>query len=91
MQKPGDYSRLDIGANGVRILNTGLALVHKGELVFPAAGTEAQAETVLADNATTISYYFPVEIEVRSAVDPPDPEQAAEKTLWRTIYSFQNR
>jgi hypothetical protein len=91
MSNPRNYTRLNIGARGARILNTGLALVHKGELVLPAAGTEAQAETVLADGSAAIIYYFPVEVEVRYAADPPDPEQAAEKTLWRTIHSFQNR
>ncbi len=91
MQNPGDYVQFEIGARGARILNTGIALVHKDEIIFPAAGTEAQAETVLGDSRAAISYYFPVEVEVRAAADPPDPEQAAEKTLWRTVYSLQNR
>ena len=30
-----------------RVLETGIALVHEGELVLPAAGSEAQAELSL--------------------------------------------
>jgi hypothetical protein len=40
--------------------------VHEGELVLPAAGSEAAAEVVAADQRATIHYYFPVEIEVRA-------------------------
>ncbi len=48
-----------------RILETGIALVHEGEVVLPAAGSEAQAEFVADDARTVIHYHFPVEIEVR--------------------------
>jgi hypothetical protein len=49
-----------------RVLATGIALLHQGELVLPAAGSEAQAERVAADGTADIHYYFPVEIEVRA-------------------------
>ena len=48
-----------------RVLATGIALVHEGELILPAAGSEAQAERVAGDAGADIHYYFPVEIEVR--------------------------
>jgi hypothetical protein len=61
-----DSSQNDIPNQASRVLNTGIALVHEGEVILPAAGSEAQAEQVMYDARTTIAYYFPVEIEVRA-------------------------
>jgi hypothetical protein len=55
--------RDDKGAK--RVLETGIALVHEGELVLPAAGSEAQAELVAEDARAVVEYHFPVEIEIR--------------------------
>ena len=63
---------------GARVRSTGIALVHKGELVLPAAGSEAEAEAVLDDAQSTIQYFFPVEIEVRGAPEGHHPSVAAE-------------
>lgn len=60
-----------------RVLETGIALVHDGELVLPAAGSEAQAERVADDARAVIHYHFPVEIEVRGAGEPVDMEEIA--------------
>jgi hypothetical protein len=49
-----------------RVLEAGLAVVHEGELVFPAAGSAAQAELMLDDRSSEIAIYFPVEIEIRT-------------------------
>ena len=78
------------GARGARVLATGIALVHEGELVLPAAGSEAQAEAVLADERATINYYFPVEVEVRGAAAPPDGRLIADRALWRAVRSIEN-
>ncbi|NMQ29747.1 hypothetical protein E4Q23_19435 [Candidatus Accumulibacter phosphatis] len=43
-----------------------MAVVHEGELVFPAAGSAAQAELMLDDRSSEIAIYFPVEIEIRT-------------------------
>jgi hypothetical protein len=43
-----------------RVTRTGLALVHAGELVLPAAGSEAEAEQVAEDDRAVIAYHFPV-------------------------------
>ena len=48
-----------------RVLETGIALVHEGELVLPAAGSEAQAEIVRRRCARRDPISLPVEIEVR--------------------------
>jgi hypothetical protein len=67
-----------------RVLATGIALVHQGELILPAAGSEAQAERVAADGAADIHYYFPVEIEVRGGDRPAiDAEEIARLVLER--------
>lgn len=73
------------GSNGgaVRVKETGIALVHEGELILPAAGSEAQAERVMADERAVIHYHFPVEIEVRAAPDPIDPDDIIRLALQR--------
>jgi hypothetical protein len=65
------------------VRRTGLAVVHEGELILPAAGSEAEVEQVSGDARATIHYYFPVEIEVRAAPDPPDAEEIIQETLRR--------
>ena len=51
------------------VTTSGLARLEAGEIVLPAAGSEAQAERVVADERTVIHYHFPVEIEVVAAAD----------------------
>lgn len=63
------------------VRSTGLARVHKDELVIPAAGTQAQAERVIADSRNTIHYHFPVEIEVRFVQESVDPQAVAQQVL----------
>jgi hypothetical protein len=60
-----------------RVLQTGIALVHEGELVLPAAGSEAQAERVADDTRAVIHYHFPVEIEVRAGGERVDANEIA--------------
>jgi hypothetical protein len=59
----------DTTSGAKRVLSTGIALLHEGELVLPAAGSEAQAERVAADAGADIHYHFPIEIEVRGGGD----------------------
>ena len=49
------------------VQRTGIALVHEGELVLPAEGSEAGARQVIDDSRATVQYYFPVEVEVRES------------------------
>jgi hypothetical protein len=64
--------------DGVRIERTGIALVHKGEMVLPAPGSEASV--VATRDESGVHYHFPVEIEVRSA-NGADPEAAVARAL----------
>lgn len=54
-----------------RVTRTGIALVHENEIIYPAAGSEAQAVQALEDSRTRVDVYFPVEIEIREAVGRP--------------------
>ena len=77
------------GPRAVRVRRTGLALVHAGELVLPAAGSEAEAEWVAASDRTTVQYYFPVEIEVVSGGSALDLDQIADRTLERLLHGLE--
>ena len=80
-REPGN--REETGAK--RVLETGIALVHEGELVLPAAGSEAQAEVVADDARAVIHYHFPVEIEIRAGEEPADIEKIARYVYERLI------
>ena len=53
---------------GGRVERSGIALVHEGEYIMPAPGSEAQITADDQANGTVINYYFPVEIEVIGAL-----------------------
>jgi hypothetical protein len=67
----------------VRVSRTGLALVHEGEVVYPATGSEAEA--VRLDSAGVVTYVFPVVIEVCRAGDEIDTDDIIERTLRHLI------
>lgn len=83
-------SRGSSGAGATRVRRTGIALVHEGELILPAEGSEAQAELVAGDARSVVHYHFPVEIEVRAAPDPVDPEEIIRRTLLRLTQGLEN-
>jgi len=58
------------------VRQAGIAVVHAGELVLPAAGSEAELEPAAADPRAVVEYHFPVVIEVREA-QAPDVEAVA--------------
>ena len=49
-----------------RVLRTGLALVHENEVVYPAAGSAAEAVQAIEDAKGAVQVFFPVQIEIRS-------------------------
>lgn len=77
------------GPHAARVAHTGIALVHEGELILPAAGSEAQGEQVLEDSRTSVQFIFPVEIEVRAA-EPVDLDMLVEETLRRLAEGLEN-
>lgn len=48
-----------------RVSRTGLALVHENEIVYPAAGSAAEAVRAIGDASGSVQVYFPVQIEIR--------------------------
>ena len=72
----------DPDGDPVVVERTGLARVHQGELVVPAAGSEAVLSVVNGDG--TLVLEFPIEVEVR-VVSACDPDQHAELTLGRLL------
>lgn len=70
------------GATASRVNSTGIALVHEGEVILPAAGSEAQVDQVIDDSRTAIHYHFPVEIEVLDA-NGIDMQAIVEEVLTR--------
>lgn len=73
-----------------RVTETGLGVVHAGEIILPAAGSEAQAEQVMDDARTYVQYVFPVEIEVAAGSQPIDPDALADLVLTRLAQHLQN-
>lgn len=73
------------GPRAARVRRTGLALVHRGELVLPAAGSEAEAEAVGVTDRTAVHYHFPVEIEVVELGGAVDADALADRTLERLL------
>ncbi|HEY3593179.1 MAG TPA: hypothetical protein VGL13_04875 [Polyangiaceae bacterium] len=68
-----------------RVVRTGIALVHEGELVLPAAGSEAEAELAGADSRTVVQYIFPVEIEVCASRRGADANAVADLVFERLL------
>jgi hypothetical protein len=66
----------------VVVERTGLALLHEGELVLPAQGSEAVLSVVNGDG--TLVLEFPIEVEVR-VVDACDPDEHADHALNRLL------
>jgi hypothetical protein len=75
---------------GARVTQTGIALIHKGELVLPAAGSAAQAEQVLDDERAVIHYHFPVEIEVRGSAPAMDVDALVDQALTRFTQGLES-
>jgi hypothetical protein len=86
----GENVEAGVGGRGARVRRTGIALVHEGELVLPAAGSEAEAEAVLGDDRAVVHYHFPVEVEVRGAPEGPDLHELIEQRLRRLAQRLFN-
>lgn len=70
-------------AGGV-VRETGIALVHEGEYIFPAPGSEATIEPSEMGAQGEVNYYFPVEVVVVGSL--PEGEREALKTsIWEQL------
>jgi hypothetical protein len=72
----------DEGGEAAVVERTGLALVEAGEVVLrPAEGSEAAASIVAHEDRVIVNYFFPVEIEVRGAGAPIDPDEIVARAI----------
>ncbi len=72
--------------SGTRVRETGLALVHEGEYILPAPGSEASFDSPRGTQSGVVNYYFPVEIVFVGNM--PEQERAAlEASLWDRLRS----
>lgn len=65
---------------------TGLAVVHRGEKIFAALGSEAQLELADAPSGGEVHFYFPVEVHVIGGI-PEEEKQALEDRIWQSLHS----
>jgi hypothetical protein len=68
---------------GGRVRETGIALVHEGEYIVPAAGSEAVVDA-MGDGGTVVNYYFPVEVVVVGAMSDEDRTEL-ETRIWQRL------
>lgn len=66
-----------------RVTETGLAVVHENELVYPAAGSEARAVEI-ADDGSGATLLFSAELEVVHAPPDGEAERVANELLDQT-------
>ena len=66
---------------GTRVERTGIALVHQGEYIVPAAGSAAELVQVPAAGGPDVHYFFPVEIELVGELDEAMVGRVAEQVF----------
>jgi len=70
--------------NGGFVRETGIALVHEGEYIMPAIGSEAEIEPLAMSREQVINYYFPVEIVIVGSLSEEERE-AIERRIWEKL------
>ena len=75
---------------GARVRETGLALVHEGEFIVPAEGSEAAIEPADVGEQAVVNYYFPVEVVFVGGL--PEEERARiEAGIWERLSGALDR
>jgi hypothetical protein len=65
-------------ATGGVVQSTGLALVHEGEWIVPAPGSEAEIDPRDTGGGTVAAYNFPIEVEVIGSLGDDQRREIAE-------------
>ena len=79
-----DEMEMPMFESGGFVKETGLAVVHEGEYIMPAPGSEAQIEPSQMMAQGVVNYYFPVEVVIVGGL--PEEEQAAiEARIWESL------
>jgi hypothetical protein len=87
---PSDPTARGAPHGGV-VRRSGIALVHRGEVILAAAGSEAQVDVLAADARTTIQYTLPVEVELVGGLSPREREELIQEALRRLRRSIETR
>jgi len=85
-----DEHELPAFAAGGYVRETGLAVVHEGEYILPAPGSEATIDAVPHAGAAVVNYYFPVEIEIAGSLAEED-RAAIQSTIWSQLLDALQR
>jgi hypothetical protein len=75
---------------GGRVRRTGLALVHEGEFIMPASGSEAEIEPAEMAGQRVINYHFPVEIVIVGSL-PEEERELIEMRVWERLADVLGR
>lgn len=78
---------------GGRVERTGIALVHEGEYIQPAPGSEAVITPLDANvgGEQVVNVYFPLEIEVIGGLSEADLRQVTQAVFAELDAAFQSR
>ncbi|MCA1705896.1 MAG: hypothetical protein LC808_22605 [Actinobacteria bacterium] len=76
-EEAGDSVELPGFAAGGRVDRTGIALVHEGEYIVPAPGSEAVVSPHASGAGPVINYHFPVEIHAVGSLPDSESTQLA--------------
>lgn len=63
--------------SGGRVERTGIALVHEGEYIVPAAASEALLSGGGSADGTVVNYYFPIQVEVMGSLPAAEVQRVA--------------
>lgn len=88
--KPEGREELPMFQSGGLVKETGLAVVHEGEYIMPAAGSEATIEPAQLMTQAVVNYYFPVEVVIVGGLSEED-HAALEARVWRSFGDALNR
>ena len=77
-RRSGRLAALPAFQGGGRVERTGLAVVHEGEYVVPAPGSEAAIAPDAEEAGRVVNYYFPVEVEIVGELGPEHMEAVAQ-------------
>lgn len=70
--------------SGGFVRETGLAVVHEGEYILPAPGSEAQIEPAQLTAQGVVNYYFPIEVVIVGGL-PEEEHAAIEARIWESL------
>jgi len=78
-----DEMTLPMFQAGGYVKETGLAIVHEGEYIMPAPGSEAAIEPTHMTQGV-INYYFPVEVVIVGSL-PEEEKASLEARIWESL------